>query len=87
MPAPDPAVAPAVALAIALGDVTGVGPEVAARAVAALPGADPTRFVVFGCRRAWARAATSGPTPVASPSVMARATAGATAGFGAGTDT
>lgn len=58
MPAPDPAVAPAVALAIALGDVTGVGPEVAARAVAALPGADPTRFVVFGCRRAWARAAT-----------------------------
>lgn len=52
-----PAPNPAVVLGITLGDVTGVGPEVAARAVAALPSADPTRLVVFGCRRAWARAA------------------------------
>lgn len=48
---------PDVVLGVTLGDVTGVGPEVAARAVAALPHADPTRLVVFGCRRAWARAA------------------------------
>jgi 4-hydroxythreonine-4-phosphate dehydrogenase len=46
-----------VILGLSLGDVTGVGPEVAARAVAALDDRDPTRCVVFGDRAAWARAA------------------------------
>lgn len=52
-----PAPGPDAVLGLTLGDVTGIGPEVAARAVKAL-GAEPgLRCVVLGDRGAWARAA------------------------------
>lgn len=63
-----PRPSPEVVLGLTLGDVTGIGPEVAARSVASLPPGDPTRIVVFGDPVAWARAATmAGIDPAPGP--------------------
>jgi len=42
-----------VTLALTLGDVTGIGPEVTAKALERLWGQDETRYVVFGDHRRW----------------------------------
>jgi 4-hydroxythreonine-4-phosphate dehydrogenase len=44
-----------VIFAITLGDVTGIGPEIVARALSTVLGDDDTRYVVFGDREHWAK--------------------------------
>lgn len=57
-----------VTLALTLGDVTGIGPEISAAALAALLPEDDTRYVILGDARAWRIAARRAGMPETLPS-------------------